>query len=566
MSEGAIPPVRRRGLFSKSRAMMVLAGSALAAAVMTTGLAQQPADSEPVSSGGPATLRRLSAAQYVASIHDVFGEGVKVGGRFDPELRAGGLLAIGDGKVAVSTSGLEQYELRGREISAQVLDGDLRKAVLPCAPAGAKTFDRSCAIGFFTKYGRLLYRRPLSAAELTRFVDLAAAATKQTGSFDKGMQAGLSRLLSSPNFVFRVERTEADPVAPGRQRLDAYSLATRISFLLWNAPPDAELLDAAAKGTLGTQAGLSAQVDRLIASPRFVNGVRAFFSDMLAYDQFDGLAKDQSIYAKYTSQLAKDAKEQMLRTIVDLLVTNHSDYRDLFTTRKTFINRSLGALYRVPVSGNAVDGWVPYTFGPDEPRAGILTFAAFLMLDPTHEGRSSPTIRGKSVREQLLCQPVPMPPPNVNFSLVQNTTDPAHKTARDRLSIHRENPVCAGCHAITDPIGLSMENYDAIGQYREAENGAPIDASGTFEGHDYHDVIALEHVLHDSDAAPSCLVQRAFEYGVGRQVADGEGPWLEYAARRFAQNKYALPDLMRRIATSQAFRAVSAAPGRLASK
>ena len=104
------------------------------------------------------------------------------------------------------------------------------------------------------------------------------------------------------------------------------------------------------------------------------------------------------------------------------------------------------------------------------------------MLDPTHEGRSSPTIRGKSVRELLLCQKVPLPPPNVDFSAVQNTGDLIHKTARERLTIHQENPVCAGCHKITDPIGLSMENYDAIGAFRTHENGAPIDASGDFEG------------------------------------------------------------------------------------
>ena len=147
------------------------------------------------------------------------------------------------------------------------------------------------------------------------------------------------------------------------------------------------------------------------------------------------------------------------------------------------MNRALASLYRVPLEEQAgLDGWVRYTFAEDDPRGGILTLAGFLMLDPTHEGRSSPTIRGKSVREFFLCQKVPLPPPNVDFSAVQNTGDLVHKTARERLSIHQENPACAGCHKITDPIGLSMENYDAIGAFRTHENGAPIDASGVFEG------------------------------------------------------------------------------------
>jgi hypothetical protein len=269
---------------------------------------------------------------------------------------------------------------------------------------------------------------------------------------------------------------------PSAGRLTDYSLASRISFFLWNAPPDNELLDAAGNGELQTPEGLARQVDRMIASPRFADGVRAFFIDMLSYDEFDGLSKDQSLFPKFTSQMAKDAEEQSLRMIVDLLVTNNGDYRDLFTTKKTFLNRNLGSLYKVPVDGSAFSGWMPYTFGPDDPRAGLLTSAGFLIVDPTHEGRSSPTIRGKKVRELLLCQKVPPPPPNVNFNLVQDTHNPLYKTARDRLTAHRDNPTCAGCHSITDPIGLSMENYDAVGEFRTQENGSNIDASGTFDG------------------------------------------------------------------------------------
>ena len=195
---------------------------------------------------------------------------------------------------------------------------------------------------------------------------------------------------------------------------------------------DQSLLDAAARGDLRDNAKLAAQVDRMIASPRFEQGVRSFFSDMFGFEQFEGLTKDQAIYPKFSAALAKDAKEQMLRTVVDLLLTNKGDYRDIFTTRKTFLNRNLAALYKVPVEAGGVEGWVPYTFGPGEKRAGVLSLAGFLMLDPTHEGRSSPTIRGKTVRELFLCEPVPVPPPNVNFAAVQDTGDLVHRTARSR--------------------------------------------------------------------------------------------------------------------------------------
>ena len=540
-------------------AVLVFMGAAL------TSLPNQPAraadqttaeSDEPATSGGPPAFRRLNETQYVRSIEQIFGAGVRVPGRFEPPLRQDGLMAIGDGVVAVSPSGIEQYELRAREISSQVLAPEHRASVLTCPPPSPATFDRSCASEFFRKYGRLLFRRPLTDGELASVVGVASAAAGRS-DFPTGMQAGLSRLLVSPNFIFRVESAEPNPAISGAGRLDEYSLASRISFLLWDAPPDDQLLDAAAKGGLRDDAELARQVDRMIASPRLEQGVRSFFSDMFGYEQFNGLAKDPAIFPKFNAQLAKDAQEQTLRTIVDLLVVRKGDYRDLFTTRSTFINRNLGALYKVPVDEAGMDGWAPHVFGPDEPRGGILALAAFLMLDPTHEGRSSPTIRGKMIRELLLCQPVPMPPPNVNFAAVQDVHNPLFRTARQRLQVHQSNPVCAGCHALTDPIGLSIENYDAIGNYRTSENDSLIDASGRFDGKAYKGLDGFAQLLHDSPDVPLCAVKRVYEYGVGRAMAAGEDRWLEHTTELFARDKYQFPALLRRVALSRAFRTVA---------
>jgi Protein of unknown function (DUF1592)/Protein of unknown function (DUF1588)/Protein of unknown function (DUF1595)/Protein of unknown function (DUF1585)/Protein of unknown function (DUF1587) len=534
--------------------------TALAVACVIAGLAPvalAAANEEPASPGGPASFRRLNEAQYTRSIDDIFGPGIRIPGRFDPGLREEGLLAIGDSKAVVSASGLEQYELRARIIAAQVLAEDRRKSVLACTPAASSAFDRGCASQFLGQYGRLLLRRPLDRDELAQVLTVARQATERSGSFYQGLELGLARLLMSPYFIFRVERSERDVTSAGGQRLDDYSLAARISFLLWDAPPDTELLDAATSGALRLSGGVDRQVERMLASPRFEQGVRSFFTDMFAYDQFDGLSKDQSIFPKYSSQLGKDAQEQILRTIVDVLVTRQGDYRELFSTRRTFLNRNLAALYKVPVDMPSLDGWVPYTFAAGGPRAGMLTLAGFLMLDPSHEGRSSPTIRGKMVREQLLCQKVPPPPPNVNFNIVQDTHNPLYKTARQRLNTHRDNPSCAGCHSITDPIGLGMENYDAIGDFRAEENGATIDASGTLEGKTYRDLISLEQILHDSPGVTGCVTQRVYEYGTGRAAAANERAWLDYVVARFADSGYAFPALMRTIATSKAFGAVA---------
>jgi hypothetical protein len=538
--------------------VLKIAGVVLAAWVTVWGagvIAREP--DEPATSGGPATFRRLNEVQYKRSIDDIFGAGIKIPGRFEPPLRDEGLLAIGSSKATLTPSGFEQDELRAREISGQVLAEDRRKTVMPCQPQTSNAFDESCASQFIAKYGRLLFRRPLSDTETTSIMTVAQTAADKSGDFYKGLQSGLARLLVSPEFLFRVERTEPNPEGSATQRLDDYSLAARISFLLWDAPPDEALLDAAANGELRQQDGVRRQVDRMIASPRFEQGVRAFFADMFAYDEFDGLAKDQSLFPKYTSQLARDAQEQSLRTIVDLLVTRKGDYRDLFTTKNTFLNRNLGSLYKVPVDNAAFDGWMPYTFKSEDNHAGILTLAAFLMLDPEHEGKTSPTIRGKNIRELFLCQKVPQPPGNVDFSKFNDPKNP-NATVRERLTAHRDNPTCAGCHSIMDPIGLAMENYDALGTYRTRERGVPIDASGTLEGKTFKDLIGLEKVLHDSSTVTSCVAERAYEYGVGRTVAASERDWLKYTDQRFAEDHYQFPALMRRIATSKAFRTISA--------
>jgi hypothetical protein len=463
--------------------------------------------------------------------------------------------------VLVIPTGFEQDLIRAREISAEVLAEGRRKNSLRCEPPSPNEFDESCARQFLSRYGRLLFRRPLKEGELASELKLSRGATTAAGSFYKGLESGLTGLLISPAFLFRVEASEPDPDNQGTLRLDDYSLATRISFLLWDAPPDEELLDATGRGELHSTSGLARQVDRLMASPRFEQGVRAFFSDMLAFDQFDGLSKDPALFPIFNPQLRDDAEEQSLRTIVDYLIRQNKDYPGLFTTKHTFLSRSLGALYAVRVNADAFGGWMPYTFGPNDPYAGLLTLSAFMMLDPSHEGRTSPTIRGKNLRQLLLCQNVPPPPGNVNQSIAQDTSNPAYKTARDRLTVHRNNSVCAGCHSITDPIGLAMENYTAVGQYRTQENGAPIDASGSFDGKPFQDLIGLEKDLTTNSALPNCLVQRTYEYGVGRKIAPGERDWTKYMDERFAKDGYVFPALVREIALSPAFRAVSSDSG-----
>ena len=514
-------------------------------------------DPAPKSSGGPPTVRRITQEQYTAIIADIFGPDIKVQGRFDPDVRESGLLAIGTAHVSVTPGSLEQYDGIGRSIAAQVVDERHRAEFFPCQPAAATAPDDACAAQFLGEVGRQLYRRPLTEPELKAQVAVAAAATQALGNFYTGIETSLAIMLESPRFLFREEIAEPDPSNPGSLRLTAFSKATRLSFFLWNTTPDDALLAAAESGDLNTERGLSREVDRMLASPRLKSGVRAFFSDMLGFDAMGNLAKDPEVYPKFTPVLIGDAQEQTLRTLVDHLITRQGDYRDIFTTRRTFLTQLLGAVYRVPVGTKG--GWEAHEFPDGDPHVGIVTEVSFLALH-SHPGRSSSTLRGKAVREILLCQQVPTPPANVNFSIIQDTKNANLRTARDRLTAHRTQPTCAGCHKIIDPIGLSLENFDGLGGYRNQENGAPIDVSGDLDATPFEGAAGLGKTLHDDPAATACLVNRLYGYGAGRPAATGEAEWMKYLQARFAAQGYRLPDLMRTIVTSDAFYQVSPPP------
>jgi hypothetical protein len=279
---------------------------------------------------------------------------------------------------------------------------------------------------------------------------------------------------------------------------------------------------------------------------------------MLAFDGFGTLAKDTTLYPKFTSQVLRDAQEQTMKTIIAHLLTDQGDYRDLFTTRKTFMTPMLASIYKVQVNfpEGVLNPWVAYEYPANAEQAGILTEASFVGLH-SQPGRSSATVRGKALREILLCQKVPDPPGNVNFNLVQDTKNPNFKTARQRLEAHRTAPTCAGCHKLIDPIGLGLEHFDSLGEYRATENGAAIDASGELDGIKFTDAASLGKVLHDNPATTSCLVSRLYSYAAGRQAEKGEAEWMKYLNTSFAADGYRLPDLMRTIVTSDAFYRIS---------
>ena len=503
---------------------------------------------------GPVALRRLTAEQFERSIHDALGEHVTVPSRIDPDDRREGLFAVGSSFASVTPSGFEKYEAAASAVAEQALDEAHRDDLVQCQPESPASSDEECARAFVERIGRRLFRRSLTAEEASARVAIANEAANELDDFYAGLELALISVLASPEFLFRVEVAEPDSTDPSRMRLTSVSMASRLSYLLWNTTPDDELVSAAENGALVTESGLAEQVERLLSSPKLETGIRSIFTDLYDFKQVDeGLVrKDNALFPVFTQTLIEEAKEQTLRTIVAHLMADR-DYRDLFTTPESFMTRRLGVAYRVPVP--TASGWEPYVFSEEARRDGLLSHISFNALY-SHPGRSSVTLRGKFVREVLLCQDIPTPPANIDFSIVEDTTGEL-RTARERLVAHVANDACAGCHTLTDPIGLARESFDAMGMLRDEENGVPIDTSGDLDGAEYDDAAGMGRALRDHPALGPCLVRNLYRYATGRDVTTGEAALLDFLNERFADSEYEVRELMREVVLSDGFRTTS---------
>jgi hypothetical protein len=500
-----------------------------------------------------ATSLRLSPSQYKLTIADIFDESIRISGRFEPEQRDQGLLAIGARTENITDSGLEAYDEIARGVATQVVDQRHRAALIGCKPHNENARDDGCARTFFSRVGPLLYRRPLETDEIDERVQAAGQGADQLHDFYAGVRLSLAEMLIAPEFLLRFKKMEPDPAHPGEERMNAYYKATELSYFLWNTTPDEDLLEAAKSGTLNAPAGLKKQVDRLIGSPRIADGIQALFSDMLGFSDFESVSKDPSFFPRYTPNIKEEAQEQTLRTIVDHIVNRHGDYRDLFTTPNTFLTADLAALYDVPLVDTTDNGqpqrWIAYSYPAGDPRSGLLSQASFTTLwSPS--GRTSPTVRGKALRQNILCEKVPPPPGNVSFKFVEDTSNPQFKTTRDRLTAHRTEPMCAGCHKLTDPLGLALENFDSAGEFRTHENGVAIDASGELSGKQFIGAQGLAQAVHEDPAAVSCIAQRAFAFETGYLPSKDDPRWQEIQ-QHFAGSHYDVLELLRSIALSE---------------
>jgi len=515
------------------------------------GLDAPPVRPAPPFAPEPVTLRRLTQSQYANALHDLFGEAVIVPRALEPDTARAGSRAVGAAETSVSPRGTEQYQDAAYAVAEQVLrDPARRAAAVPCAPSGPG--DATCAASFVRAVGRKVWRRPLTEDEVTRLAAVVTRAGTTLADFHRGAEYGLAALLQSPDFLFRAE-LGVDGGRPGERRYAGYELASRLAFFLWDSTPDDALLDAAQSGALDAPAGLEREVDRMLASPKARRGLRAFVTDWLQLAKLDSLSKDATIFPSFSADLGPSAREEVLRDAEALTFERPGDFRDFFTARETFVNRRLAAIYGVqfPVREASATQFERVTLPSSTPRRGFLGTVAFLALE-AHPVSTSPTLRGRFVRETLLCNEIPMPPVNVNTAIPEPS--PQLRTLRQRLAAHVADASCRGCHSFIDPPGLAFEHFDGIGRFRALDNGTAIDAAGTFDGRPYRDAAELAAIVRDHWQLPECIVRRAYRHAWGQVEADGQREETQRLQTRFAAAGYQLRALLRDVALGDNFR------------
>lgn len=503
--------------------------------------------SEPAAAPPEPILRRLTTEQYVRTVQFALSDSLVMPSQLEPDSERDGLQAIGAGLNAISPLGIEQYEGAALDLAEQAMEaGVVRDSLVPCVPVGVS--DDACARTVLADLGRRAWRRTLTPEELDGLVAISGESAVVLDDFYDGLEMGIVSLLQSPNFIYRVELGEADPDQMGLTRYTSVEMASRLSYFLWNGPPDEALLSAGESGDLLDETRLTEEVDRMLADPRARDGLRALVTDMLRLYQLDTLAKDPTVFPAMSSSIGVSAREETLLAVEALVFDRDEDFRNWMTTRQTYLDQNLAMLYQVPAPER--EGFGATTLPDDQLRMGLLGQVSILAAY-AHPVSTSATLRGKFVREVLLCQSVPPPPADVDTSIPEPSEDAP--TRRERVEAHLENAFCAGCHNLTDPIGLALENFDGLGIYRTHENGALIDASGDLDGVPYQDAVGLAEALRTNPSFTPCMTDTVYSVASGHRPELDESTAVDWLHQRFQEDGFKMTALMRQVALSNLF-------------
>jgi hypothetical protein len=425
------------------------------------------------------------------------------------------------------------------------------KRLLTCTRAGHKHHE-ACARFALTRFATRAYRRPATTTEIDRLVRITQLAQKEGDSFERGMQLALQAVLVSPHFLFRVEldpRT-AKPSSAAIPVSD-YELASRLSYFLWSSTPDDELLALAEKGKLRNPTVLQAQAARMLKDPKSRALVRNFGLQWLTLRNLQGFTPDPKRFPAWNNQLRDDLLTET-ELFFDAIMREDRSVLEFLDGKFTFLNERLAKHYGI--QGVTGDQFRKVALTGDQ-RGGILTQGSILAVtsNPT---RTSPVKRGKWVLETLLNAPPPPPPPDVPDLEEAKGDVMLQGTLRQRMEQHRKDPMCASCHTQMDAIGFGLENFDAIGAWRDQDGGAPIDSSGELAGgKTFKGPLQLAGLLKtQKDQFTKAFTEKLLTYALGRGLENYDRCSVTTMAQRAGKSNYRFSAIVNQIVTAEPFR------------
>lgn len=498
---------------------------------------------------GRVTIRRLNRTEYNNTVRDLTGLDLQLANDFPSDDVGNGFDNIGD-VLSLPPILMEKYLAAANQIAAAVVKNEAAlNKVFPQKASDEKNLEevvevaRANASGFAMR----AFRRPLAADESERLFNLMRVAWEANASKEEIIQATLTAVLASPHFLYRVEDDNPADFVDGVRPLNDFELASRLSYFLWSSMPDERLFQLAGEKKLHTAEQLNAEVDRMLADPKSSALVENFAGQWLQLRDLEGLSPDPVKFSAFDATLRKSMRRETELLFTNILKENRS-ILELLSADYSFVDERLAKHYGIEgVSGNEFQ-----RVELNGKRRGMLMHGSILLLtsNPT---RTSPVKRGKWVLENLLAEPPPPPPPNVPELGAAGVT---LGTLRQQMEQHRENPNCAVCHVKMDAVGFGLENFDAIGAWRDADGRETIDPSGTLPGgRKFNGPLDLVQILVEDKKVEfsRCVTTKMLTYALGRGLGVADRCTISSIVNKLSEEEHRFATLVKAIVTSQPF-------------
>jgi hypothetical protein len=495
-----------------------------------------------------APLRRITRFEYNNTVRDLLG--------LAPTARPADALpgeeagtGFGNDADAQSSSRalIDGYRTVAQQIAIEVTASPAAVAkTMRCDPA--VDGEAACRQRFIPEYLTRAFRRPPEAEDLTAYETAFDTGVTLGGSYASGVRAIVERSLQAAQFLYRVELGEPVDAAKNLARPTAYEMATRLAYLIWGAAPDDLALEAARDGRLATSAGVLAEAQRMLADGRAKDSLRQFHMMLFGTGGLDNLERDAEFYPSFQPGMGRLFRQETELFLEDVIWNGAGDLATIFSAPYTFVNGTLAAFYGIPnVSGDAfVKAPVDTT-----KRAGLLTHASILTLT-TPGSRTDPVVRGKWAYTKLFCGTIDDPP-----AVPELPPAIPGQSVRERLAMHREDPSCNGCHVMMDPLGFGFEHFDGVGQWRDMDNGVPVDASGEIPDTDvagpFNGAIELAQKVAQSRDARACYAGRYLTFAYGRAVTEADACSRSALDAAFEQAQGNIKELMLAVTQTEGF-------------